>query len=109
MQSRVGGNSGVAVLASRRAGRDNGGVAHIIPDQPRSAAMPAGLAGILEALHQTGPERITLDRREFAFIQAARVLGATWDQIADALGHGDPQQRYGELRERFAPPDLDGT
>jgi hypothetical protein len=83
-------------------------VAHIIPDQPRSSEPTAGLPGILDALRQTGPERVALDRREFAFIQAARTLGATWDQIADALGHGDPQQRYGELRERFAPADLDG-
>ena len=81
-------------------------MAYILPDQPRPE-LAAGLPGILDALRQIGPERVSLDRREFAFIQAARALGATWDQIADALGHGDPEQRYTELRERFAPADLD--
>ena len=80
-------------------------MAHILPDQPRPEPA-AGLPGILGALRQTGPERVSLDRREFAFIQAASALGATWDQIADALGHHYPSRRYDELRERFAPADL---
>ena len=95
----------VAVLAPQPPARDNERVAYIIPDQSRTEPT-AGLPGILAALKALAPERESLERREFAFIQAARALGATWDQIADALGRG-AQRRYRELREQFTPPDLD--
>ena len=81
-------------------------MAHILTGESRPEPT-AGQPGILAALKALRSERFSIDHREFAFIQAARALGATWDQIADALGHGDPEQRYTELRERFAPADLD--
>jgi hypothetical protein len=83
-------------------------MAHILPGPPREApALAHELIAILAALKTIGPQRDSLDHREFAFIQAARALGGTWDQIAGALGHGNAEQRYEDLRERFAPPDLD--
>ena len=80
-------------------------MAHILPDANPGASSVNDRERdrLLDVLRGITPERVSLDRREFAFIQAVRALGATWDQIADALGHGSPQERYGELRERFAP------
>ena len=51
-------------------------------------------------------ERSSIDHREYAFIQAARALGATWDRIADALSLNSPQaaqQRYQALGRRIGP------
>ena len=84
------------------------GVAYILPD-PEAGELTRELASLLAALKAIGPQRQSLDHREYSFIQAARALGATWDQIAAALGCKDTTQRYAELRERFASPDLDGT
>ena len=66
-------------------------------------------ADLLKALKGTCAERSSLDRRELALITGARALGATWNEIAKALGLGRPTEaceHYEALDKRLAPPDL---
>ena len=80
-------------------------MAHILPDQPRPEPT-AGLPGILAALKALHSERFSIDHREYALIQGARALGATWEQIAEALGQRTAhaaRERYETLEEQIGP------
>jgi hypothetical protein len=68
-------------------------------------------AKLLKSLRGARAERGSLDRRELSLITGARALGATWHEVADALGVGGPVEAcayYEALDGRFAPPDLPG-
>ena len=67
------------------------------------------LAQYLAVLRTADGRRRDLDESEYLVIKGARDGGATWKQIAEALGAASPQaaqQRYGALEERgtAAPP-----
>lgn len=66
-------------------------------------------AGLLKSLKGAHAERAALDRRELSLIAGARALGATWNEIARALGLSRPTEAceyYEALDKRLAPPDL---
>ena len=63
------------------------------------------LAQYLAVLRTADGRRRDLDESEYLVIKGARDGGATWKQIAEALGAASPQaaqQRYGALEERVA-------
>ena len=80
-----------------------GNVAHII----REPGTPdASQADILAALAALQGERFSADHREYALMQGALALGATWEQVAGAAGLDSPQaaqQRYDRLEKRIGP------
>jgi hypothetical protein len=65
-------------------------------------------ARLLQALRSIGVERSALAVREYAMMAAARAVGATWKQIAEAIGVESPQgaeKRFRTLRDHTdAPP-----
>lgn len=77
---------GTGALASPQAARDNRSVAHIIPDTEDTELRRAELAQYLAVLR--GAQRRQRDAAEtqFLVIKGARDCGATWGQIAEALG-----------------------
>ena len=63
-------------------------------------------AGALESLRDITAERYSLDRREYAMIQSAYVLGAPWERIATALGLPSAdaaRERYEALEKQIGP------
>ena len=63
------------------------------------------LAQYLAVLRGAGQRRYDLDEGECLVIKGARDSGATWKQVADALGLDSPQgaqQRYETLGKRIA-------
>ena len=76
------------------------------PDLDREEADHVARPSALAALRGIRSERYSLERREYAMIQSARALGATWQQVATELGQHSPQaaqQRYRVLEKRIGP------
>ena len=81
-------------------------MAHILPDDRPVTGNEAARGNLLAALKAIRTERFSLDHREYALMQGARALGATWKQVAGAAGLDSPQaaqQRYERLEKRIGP------
>jgi hypothetical protein len=68
-------------------------------------------ADLLKSLREVRMERLDLDHRELTLIEGARVLGATWTEIAKALGLGGPLEaceHYEALAARLAETGAGG-
>jgi hypothetical protein len=74
---------------------------------PLTPARAAVIRRALAALDAIPAERRELDLREHRLIASARTAGATWQQIADRLGHKDrqaAQQRHQALARTLKSP-----
>ena len=80
-------------------------MAHILPDPSGATFNDRERDNLLTALKALRSERFSIDHREYALTQGARALGATWEQIGDALDRyaQEAEKRYKELEERIGP------
>jgi hypothetical protein len=79
---------------------------------PLTPARAAAIRRALAALGEIPARRRELDLHEHQLISGARSAGATWQQIADRLGHKDrqaAQQRHQALARALASPSQTRT
>ena len=72
--------------ASEQAARDNRAVAHILPSAQDAELRLLELAQYLAVLRGTARRQREAAETQFLIIKGARDCGATWSQIAEALG-----------------------